>query len=473
LDKNNFIQSNIESISKDSNILLILIFSLVIGLLGFLFAKFEYAEYFPALAILLILLYYAAKSNDFWVVSSLMVLPFMLLSRDEEMKVTELFANAYLLCGLAFYFIKYHLIAREKIVENWGDLFLILFTLFTFTNIIIAFLNGVDFYEWLRGFLTLCLYLYYFPVKKFLKKKENLNYFLFAFCICIIAISTHHLNYIVYNAIRATFAYQLQSSLRINLTLMALAIFVSISFVFDVKSKLLKLLLIITMLLSTAAVITSFARATWLTVFALLVISMILLTRKQRFRILLVSFLSLIGLVLAFPNTISKADIYLKLVNKKFLSSTQGKSDISIRSRIFEYEGVYREINNYPISGSGINKKFSFKNILENSNTTYQTFTHNSFLHFWYMLGIPTTLCMIGFLIYFLVKSIYIFLIAKNMNVLQKKIAFITFCGLMIIILHSIISAQLVSLETIITVAISCSILNNELLLSFTDDTKF
>lgn len=438
----------------------------VIALLAIALEMFEFGMFLPFLVPVLVMLFFAAKSNDFWVFAMFCMFPFILLSRDDGMKPTELGAMAFLLMGIFYYLLKYHIIKREQLIYNWGDLALMLFWLFLLPNAIIAKLNAVEVGEWIRGFLTMTIYLMYFPLRRYLRDGLNVKYFLIAFSICIIAVCVHHLAYIKYNAVRATMAYQLESSLRINLTLMALAIYMSITFVFDVKEKWLKLLLSVTLGLAIAGVITSFARATWLTVLVLLIANLFVLSRKQRITLVVLGFLALIVSAGVFVNQFKNYDLYIKLINKKFLSSKDGKKDISIRMRLYEYNAVIKDAQEYPYSGVGMQKKFRFKNVSNHGMLQVQNFTHNSFLHFWYMYGIPTTVIFIVFLLYFLVRSGRIVLLSSKYNLLQRKYAFIGFAGLTIAILHAIVSPQMSATETIIVVFISVSFLNDKLMKS-------
>lgn len=438
----------------------------VIALLAFALEMFEFGMFLPLLAPAILMLYFAAKSNDYWVFTMLCLYPFILLSRDDGMKPTELAALAFMLMGIPYYMLKYHIIRREQLIYNWGDLALMLFWVFLLPNAIIAKLNGVEVGEWLRGFLTMTMYLMYFPLRRYLRDGLRVKHFIIAFSICTIAICVHHLAYIKYNAVRATMAYQLESSLRINLTLMALAIFVCITFIFDTKEKWLKLLLFVTLGLSIAGVITSFARATWLTVLLLIIANLFVLSRRQRITLVVSGFMALIVAAGVFVTQFKNYDLYVKLINKKFLSSKDGKKDISIRMRLYEYKGVLKEVKQYPYSGVGMQKKFRFKNVSNHGMQQIQNFTHNSFLHFWYMYGIPTAVIFIVFLLYFLVRSGRIVLLPSRYNLLQRKYAFIGFSGLVIAILHAMVSPQMSATETIIVVFISVAFLNDKLLKS-------
>lgn len=438
----------------------------VIALLAFALEMFEFGMFLPFLVPVLVVLFFAAKSNDFWVFAMFCMLPLILLSREEGMKPTELGAMGFLLMGIFYYLAKYHIIKREQLIYNWGDLALMLFWVFLLPNAIIAKLNGVEVGEWIRGFLTMTMYLMYFPLRRYLRDGIRVKHFIIAFSICIIAVCVHHLAYIKYNAVRATMAYQLESSLRINLTLMALAIFVSITFIFDVKEKWLKLLLLVTLGLAIAGVITSFARATWLTVLVLLIANLFVLSRKQRVTLVVLGFLAMIVSAGVFVNQFKNYDLYIKLINKKFLSSKDGKKDISIRMRLYEYDAVIKDAKEYPFSGVGMQKKFRYKNVSNNGMQQIQNFTHNSFLHFWYMFGIPTAVIFTVFLLYFLVRSGRIVLLPSRYNLLQRKYAFIGFSGLVIAILHAMVSPQMSATETIIVVFISVAFLNDKLLKS-------
>lgn len=438
--------------------------SLFVFIISYVFSALEISYIFPALPIAIALLYFSYKNLEVWIITTFLILPGILLLKDAEMSAIEYFLYFYILGGTMLCFYKYNLLQRKRLINNLGELFLILFILFAFTNIIIAILNNVTFADWIRGYLLFYLYLMYFPFKEYLKDKKKLDIFIFFFIICSLMICTYSVINLRTTMVEAIYSYQMTRGPRDNISIIAFSIFVSIIFFFITKSKIYKLLLIINFLLASGLVIASFARATWLTVILLFCINVLILKRSQKIKLFIIALFTSLALFISLTSVVKNYDPYFKLINKKFLSSKDGKKDISVRARLYEYQGVFKQVEQYPVSGSGISKKYSYKDILISSITKSKIFTHNSYLHFWYMLGIPTSICFFIFIILFLYRSIYILFSKSKYNLLQRNLAFLCLCGLSIATLHSFASPHFSVTETIIMISISVALINKDLL---------
>lgn len=392
-----------------------------------------------------------------WVYSTILMLPLYLISRDTDVNPMEIAVYTYILSGLLFWFISILFVKREKIVNNIGDFMLILFIVFAFFNIIIAYLNDVDMFSWFKEYSLYTLYLLYFPYRYYIKDKKDRDLLLIFLSISLIIIASYQLNYTRQNVLLATYAYQLLSALRINLTILAFGGLLGIVGLFYFKHIGLKVLMGIQAILSIAVVVTSFARTTWIIELFLIGMVLIVLNRRQRIITSIVASGSLVLLVTVFFTVFSSFDLYLQLISKKFLSTTDGKKDISVMARMYEYEAVWRAIEENPFSGNGIAKVYAYKDILTKPPTTMRkAFTHNSFLQLLYGVGIPTTIAISLFLLYYSFMSFKFLFTKKSNSYLSKFYPFLAFSGFFISITHSLVSSQLIAKETIILIVISC-----------------
>lgn len=396
-----------------------------------------------------------------WVYSTILLLPLYLISRDTEINPMEILVYSYILFGLLFWFVSVLLIKREKIVYNIGDFTLILFLVFAFLNFTIALLNDVDMFNWLKEYLLYALYLLYFPFRYYIKDKKDRDLLLVLLSISLIIIASYQLIYIRQTTLLATYAYQLLSSLRINLTLLAFGALLGIVGLFYFENFRTKLLMSVQALLCLAVVVTSFARTTWIIELFLIAMVMIVLNKRQRIITSIVASGLLVLLITVFFTVFSSFDIYLQLISKKFLSTTDGKKDVSVMSRVYEYEAVWKAIEENPISGNGLAKVYAHRNILSNPPTTLRkTFTHNSFLQLIYGVGLPTTIAISFFLFYYSFMSFKYLFTKQSTSHLSKFYPFLAFSGFFISIIHSLVSSQLIAKETIILIVISCLLTN-------------
>jgi O-antigen ligase len=97
-----------------------------------------------------------------------------------------------------------------------------------------------------------------------------------------------------------------------------------------------------------------------------------------------------------FPNI---SGIIFQVMENRLFSSTQGKQDLSVVSRLTEYDVVIHKIAENPLGGNGLGKEFHFLNPIS-TLTVHTTFTHNGYLYFSYRLGIPLFLFYLFSLLY-------------------------------------------------------------------------
>lgn len=424
------------------------------------------AELFGIYALAAIIgIFFASMSIIFpkvWAYSTILLLPLYLISRDTDVNPMEIVVYSYLFSGIMLWFISEVFIHRRKVVYNFGDFCIILFLVFAFFNIIIALLNNTELLAWFKEYTVYCLYLLYFPYRKFFRTDDDVRKVITCLALSLIIISLYQLYHFKTLIVMATFAYELQSTLRINLTLLSFGAVLAILSIFRYKGKFFKIYMLLLAILCAGIVTTSFARTTWIIELGLIGAILFILNRRQKIVALTIAGISALAIVITLVSMLSNFDVYLGMLNKKFLSTGDGKKDPSVRARIVEYSSVWKSIEQNPISGNGIGKKFAHKNILANGNPVMRkSFIHNSFLQLWYCLGIPTAIPIVLFLLFYYLKSIMLtFFHGRKPNIAYCFYQFLAFSGLTIALSHAMVSPQLVAKETIILIVFSCWLCN-------------
>jgi O-antigen ligase len=264
-----------------------------------------------------------------------------------------------------------------------------MFYLFLSFNVVIAFLNGVNPFDWVREFLLFSLILYYFPIREYFKDKKSLFTLLFLFA-CAILVLDFFQFYTYYKMIKnVIYAYQLGRSAKINQQIFSAAVISGITLFFYLSNKKAKFLSLIVVIFSTGALISTFSRAFWLATMAMVLVLCVFLNYKQVLQFFLIVLFST-GLLLISINIFmpTQANFVQKYITKRFSSAGQGTKDISVRFRFYEAREVTKMIKESPIWGHGLRKKFRFyDNIAE--ATTESFFVHNGYLNITYKTGIP------------------------------------------------------------------------------------
>ena len=189
-----------------------------------------------------------------------------------------------------------------------------------------------------------------------------------------------------------------------------------------------KLLILSYSLLSFALLISTLARIFWLSALFGSLLLVFFFNYKQRIRYITTTLMAVI-IVVSGVITFSSgtSDLVISYFKNRFSSLDKGKQDISLVSRIDEYNTSFKHIKRYPIGGSGMVTRFPSYNVITGS-TSYINFIHNSFILFSYFFGIPLMLCYFYFYLYYLNKSFWKIFTGDNF---QKSIAIITFISIL------------------------------------------
>lgn len=380
-----------------------------------------YEIYILFFVISLPITYIYIQNPKLWIYTVVLSFAIFLTYRGEDDKVAFLeIAIAILIYpGLLLYFFKKILIERKNLIQNHGDLFLILFFIFLPFNAIIAYLNDVDLYRWLREIVIPSLILLYFPIRDYIRTEKDLIILLS----CALVASISSIAYLVYyyketTLITANYAYELVfglgAKIKINHTIFTGAYFVSIILFVTRKNILLRIILFFISFASLLALIITVSRTFWIVTLIGTVILFIYYGWEERLKILffyIVIIIATLGFIIYTFGDNYK--IVTRLIEHRFLTSTQGKKDKSILGRLAEYPVVLKGIEENPLWGNGFAKKIRFRDPIFVRTTTSHNI-HNGFTSLFYRVGIPMGLLYISFFIFYFFRATKLVLVTKR-----------------------------------------------------------
>ncbi|MCX7737388.1 MAG: O-antigen ligase family protein [Candidatus Kapabacteria bacterium] len=317
----------------------------------------------------------------------------------------DVIAGAFLLGGLFFWLIWTIGFKKERLFRNPADKAILIFFLFSPINAIIAVLNEVSFLDWFREFGSYAMILYYFPIRYHIREKQDIITFLICFSISVLYCVFNQFYAYNQRAISmAVYAFELERSLRINQTLFTAATILGIVFTLYTKKPILKTLVLFFTVLSFGALLISFSRTFWVILMAVVVIMMFYIDKKSRIQIITAT-LIILATIFGIVYSVFKDNTFvlLKVAEKRLTSTTKGQKDESVQIRFSEYDKVFEGIKSYPLGGNGLAKKISFFDPF-GLYTINTNIIHNGYLWFMFRFGIPASLLIFFFYIYYLFK---------------------------------------------------------------------
>lgn len=357
------------------------------------------------------------------------------VNTDEGVSVIDILAAIFFNSFLIFWFVKKLLAQKAKHLINpdatttqsknfcvtLHDKLFLLFYLFLTLNCVIAIANNVEFFEWVREYLLYTLILYYFPIREYFFEEDGntrsivILLFLFSLAVLFLDMKQFYNYYKLLGNIK--YAYQIGVSIRLNQQIYSAAVISGITLFFYSKTFWGRLLSFAVTLLSTAAIVSTFSRAFWMAILALIVVLFLYIRPRQILELFLIVLLSAGIMWLAIDTFFPKQSKFMTTyIEKRFNSTSKGiKKDPSLQSRLREYNVVVQRIEETPITGQGIRKDFSFYNNITNE-TKITSFIHNGYLNIAYKAGIPmailfytTMACVMfkGFITSFKLKNVY------------------------------------------------------------------
>lgn len=298
-------------------------------------------------------------------------------------------------------------VKKEKLIETKTDWLLISFYILTILTVITVIENSTLFFEWIREFALLTLMLFYFPFKKYITSKKEIITILILFTVTLLI--TDLLQFYIYKQILSniTYAYEAGSSVRNNLFIFVVGCTFSCIFIFYQKKTIPRVALSIIMILTMGALASTFARIFWVAISVNFIIIFLLINNKEKFRFL--AYIIISAIVAYLIASIFFGDIFKFVIfalESRFKSTSKGTTDVSALARIEEWKIIFERIKESPFIGNGFGSTYTFRNPISGQND-YTSIIHNSFLHFFFRVGIPLTLMFFSIFVILFFKSLF------------------------------------------------------------------
>ena len=394
------------------------------------------------------------KFGRFWIYSVFLLSPLYFRGQSEGVDFFDIFFAIYYTGTILFWFFWYVFIQKKSFINNIADFFLFSFFFLCIFNIAISFLNGVPLMSAIREYLVFSYTLFYFPIKEYFGEKKYFVHFLIILAISII-LNDFGQYYDYYNKLKEgglQYAYQLGAAVRINQPTYSFALISGIILFFVPQKKSTKILIFILVVFTAIALILTFSRTFWMIVLIELVLLLIFFPLKNKAQLSI--YLGTIAVIFIIVSSIFFGDIsqaLFKVIENRFTSTTMGRADLSVQTRLDEYKVAISRIKEYPMGGNGFAKNFPYYNPII-QETFHSHIIHNGYLFLMYRVGIPMSLLFFFCLIYFLFKSLITTLRLKNQ--FYKFISLSGFLGILTMIIGNITSSQFAYRDGAFTVAL-------------------
>ena len=384
-----------------------------------------------------------SKFQRFWILSIILTSPLYLRSGEEGLAVIDFVFAGYYFGSLYFWLFWTALVKKIKLVRNTADFFLLLFFTLGFGFVFLSSLNSITIIDALREYIVISMVLLFFPLRELFTDKKQLILLGSVFSISIL-INDLGQFYDYYKGMTSgvQYAYQVLSGtkIRINQTLFTFSISIGTLFFLYSKKIPVKIWLILVVGTTSAALVTTFSRTFWVLVLGIMFLFIIIIPIRQKIQLGVVALFVSVSIVLMINIFFKQqADVVYTVIEKRLVSTTQGKADMSLQSRLSEYTVLINRIKENPMQGNGFFKEFSFYNPIY-SATSHTITVHNGYLFLAYRLGIPMFLLYMYVIFYYFGKSIKVWFLNKDL--FFKFIAISGFTGLLILILSSLTSSQ-------------------------------
>jgi O-antigen ligase len=399
-------------------------------------------------------LYLIIAFPKLWLYSVVILFTVFFSVTDEELNILEVLTALIYNGGLLLWFVWYGLVLKKKIIRNSADwLILFFFAILLLGNSIIAVLNGVNIGDWIREYILFMLTLYYFPFREYFNDKQSIINLLvlIAAVIFIVDFKQFYIYYAGLTSGDIKYAYEIGRSVRINQTIFTISSIFGFIFTFNQKKIKYEYLILIFTSVTIAALVTTFSRTFWvILIFALIVMFLFQPIKKKIKMIIYVGLISTVLIGAVYIVAKDNLKIVFTYVEKRLKSSTKGKKDISLQSRLSEWRSVHQQMEYKWLAGNGLAKKFSFYNPITEI-TKHTSIIHNGYIYFAYRTGIPLTLIYFFFFSYYFYKSFILLRLVKDP--FFKVMIVATFGSILSMYIINLTSSQFVYRDGLFTVA--------------------
>lgn len=408
---------------KKSNIIWASLISILFSSITLLLVYLEYAVFLAPALIVFPFLYFIITKPKVWLFGLAIMSGIFFQSAGEGISIIDVVTGAYLLGSVIIWFAFKLIFKREKVVRNYGDLLILAFFLAMPLNLAITIFHEADTEIWIREFLMMFVMLLYFPIRDSIKSERDMKYFLSIIAIVIIGVGLYQLyDYYIRVTVKMVYAYELIHAMNVNQTLFTSSAVVGLIFLITADNLKVRIVSLIFAALSVIFLFSTFSRTFWLILLLTIFAMFLIVPGEKKIRLslyvgIIVTFIGIAAMLFMRDNVM----ILYEVSKKRLLSATKAGQDISLRSRLIEWEKVTDYIKQYPLGGNGLGKQYHFYDPI--TMVTKRTdIIHNGYLYLIYRIGIPLSLFYFGFLFFYLFKAIN--LIPKARSDFQKSIAY-------------------------------------------------
>jgi hypothetical protein len=380
--------------------------------------QFEWSLLFPTICCGLALLALMVRFPKVWLGILLLGLPLFLTDTGKDISVTETISGGLYTISLFFWLVWRIGSNKPSLIRSWPDFLLVLFVVLAVGNAALAKFNGTALLGWGVDWSYFMLMLYYFPLREEFGADERSFSQFIALCGSSAVLMSVYSAYNFKNrmAENMVYAYQItasRSALLGPIFLLAICVGIAVVFHTNIKGKILTYAFLI---INLGALIITFTRTLWVFVFVCLFIIMLFLRVRQNLAIVVSSVtLAATTVVLFYSFNPKLADIAVRLVQKRFASSTQlSGGDHSFETRLIEVNNAWKKVKQYPLGGSGLRARFVTWQPIEGWHNTV-AFVHIGYVGLIHKVGFPLALVLFAALIGFTIQSF------RNAIALRKR----------------------------------------------------
>ncbi len=385
---------------------------------------------------------------------------YFILDNSTDVSVMDYLFTVFYIGGLLIWLFWTVMVKREKIIENIADWFLLAYFVLLLLNLAVSLANGTDLLLWLREYLIRMIVLIVFPVKYILKTKKDYYTALTILGLTVVYFTYHISSNFITNTMSVVKDYfQMGMVSRFADIFFGISSIAGIVLMFYSKKIISKVIILCFEIIFIGGLVVIMNRSQWVSfIAAMLILLVFYFNFKQRLNVFIMLAIAAFSIFLLSNFFLkSYADFYFTVLEKKFISTTEGKRDPSIKVRFYEYQEITKKIEQSPIGGHGMGSSYSYFQPLANVTHT-STFTHNGYLNNIWRIGTPLFCFYLFFIIYYMIKAFYLAFIDKNNYF--KPFLLIGGIALFDIVISSMVSDMFHQRESYFAISISIALIS-------------
>lgn len=327
-----------------------------------------------------------------------------IIEESEDITPIEIGFGAYLFGFVLYWFARRFFFAKEPIVEDITDRFLLAFYGVGFLSVCLVLARGDSLSMWFRELLTFSYVLLFFPAREAMSDERGLRHILIGFGVMAGIVAVNNIWEYKEAVGLATYMWELiRGRTPFGAHFFFPIVVVGVGLLGGARQRLGKIVAMFLTLFFGFALLLTFTRGFWAgTAFAVLML-LILLEKRSRHRIIAISaaiLVAITGLIYLLGG-----GYVIEALVIRFASFGGALRDISIAGRLAESKAVIELILESPLIGYGVGAVFTHYNLLIKSSVE-SLYVHNGYLYLMFKTGLIGTLIFFGFYFGVLLKGI-------------------------------------------------------------------